>query len=41
MTTHDEGYFPPTAPCLPEFEMVALTERRRIENGQPTQRLVG
>jgi uncharacterized protein (DUF2236 family) len=27
--------------CVPEFEMVALTERRRIENGQPTPQLAG
>ncbi len=27
--------------CVPEFEMVAATERRRIENGQPTPQLVG
>ncbi|HTA14284.1 MAG TPA: oxygenase MpaB family protein [Solirubrobacteraceae bacterium] len=27
--------------CLPEFEMVALTERRRIESGQPTPQLAG
>ncbi len=27
--------------CVPEFEMVAATERRRIENGQPTPQLAG
>lgn len=27
--------------CVPEFEMVALTERRRIERGQPTPQLAG
>ncbi|HWX88171.1 MAG TPA: oxygenase MpaB family protein [Solirubrobacteraceae bacterium] len=27
--------------CIPEFEMVALTERRRIERGQPTPQLAG
>lgn len=27
--------------CIPEFEMVALTERLRIERGEPTPRLVG
>jgi uncharacterized protein (DUF2236 family) len=27
--------------CIPEFEMVAATERRRIERGQPTPQLVG
>lgn len=27
--------------CVPEFEMVALTERRRIEKGQPTPQLAG
>jgi uncharacterized protein (DUF2236 family) len=27
--------------CVPEFEMVALTERRRIENGQSTPQLAG
>jgi uncharacterized protein (DUF2236 family) len=27
--------------CIPEFEMVALTERRRIERGEPTPQLVG
>jgi uncharacterized protein (DUF2236 family) len=27
--------------CVPEFEMVALTERRRIESGEPTPQLVG
>jgi uncharacterized protein (DUF2236 family) len=26
--------------CIPEFEMVAATERRRIERGQPTPQLV-
>jgi uncharacterized protein (DUF2236 family) len=26
--------------CVPEFEMVAATERRRIERGQPTPQLV-
>ena len=27
--------------CVPEFEMVALTERQRIESGEPTPQLVG
>jgi hypothetical protein len=27
--------------CVPEFEMVAATERRRIERGQSTPRLTG
>jgi uncharacterized protein (DUF2236 family) len=27
--------------CVPELEMVALTERRRIERGEPTPQLVG
>lgn len=27
--------------CIPEFEMVAQTERRRIERGQPTPQLAG
>lgn len=27
--------------CIPEFEMVAATERRRIERGQPTPQLAG
>ena len=27
--------------CIPEFEMVALTERHRIEHGKPTPQLVG
>jgi uncharacterized protein (DUF2236 family) len=27
--------------CIPEFEMVAQTERRRIESGQPTPQLAG
>jgi uncharacterized protein (DUF2236 family) len=27
--------------CVPEFEMVALTERLRIERGEPTPQLVG
>lgn len=27
--------------CVPEFEMVALTERSRIERGQPTPQLAG
>jgi uncharacterized protein (DUF2236 family) len=27
--------------CVPEFEMVALTERRRIERGRPTPQLAG
>jgi uncharacterized protein (DUF2236 family) len=27
--------------CIPEFEMVAAIERRRIERGQPTPQLVG
>jgi uncharacterized protein (DUF2236 family) len=27
--------------CIPEFEMVALTEQRRIERGQPTPQLAG
>jgi uncharacterized protein (DUF2236 family) len=27
--------------CIPQFEMVAATERRRIERGQPTPQLVG
>ena len=27
--------------CIPEFEMVASTERRRIEQGQPTPQLAG
>jgi uncharacterized protein (DUF2236 family) len=27
--------------CIPEFRMVAETERRRIERGQPTPRLAG
>jgi uncharacterized protein (DUF2236 family) len=27
--------------CIPEFEMVAATERRRLERGQPTPQLVG
>ncbi|MGH2911323.1 MAG: oxygenase MpaB family protein [Solirubrobacteraceae bacterium] len=27
--------------CVPEFEMVAATERRRIEKGQPTPQLAG
>jgi len=27
--------------CIPEFEMVAATERRRIELGHPTPQLVG
>jgi uncharacterized protein (DUF2236 family) len=27
--------------CIPEFEMVALTERRRIERGEPTPQLAG
>jgi hypothetical protein len=27
--------------CIPAFEMVAATERRRIERGQPTPQLAG
>ena len=27
--------------CIPEFEMVAATERRRIEDGKPTPQLAG
>jgi uncharacterized protein (DUF2236 family) len=27
--------------CIPEFEMVAATERRRLERGQPTPQLAG
>lgn len=27
--------------CIPEFEMVAATEQRRIERGQPTPQLAG
>ena len=27
--------------CIPEFEMVAATERRRIESGRPTPQIVG
>lgn len=27
--------------CIPEFQMVAATERRRIERGQPTPQLAG
>jgi uncharacterized protein (DUF2236 family) len=27
--------------CIPEFEMVAATERRRIESGQSTPQLAG
>lgn len=27
--------------CIPEFEMVAFTERRRIERGEPTPQLAG
>jgi uncharacterized protein (DUF2236 family) len=27
--------------CIPQFEMVAATERRRIERGQPTPQLAG
>jgi uncharacterized protein (DUF2236 family) len=27
--------------CIPEFEMVAATERKRVERGEPTPQLVG
>lgn len=30
-----------TGSCIPEFEMVAATERRRIERGEPTPQLTG
>jgi hypothetical protein len=47
--TTEDGYFPRSTSilslthgsCVPELEMVAATERRRIEKGQPTPQLAG